>query len=76
MMSFIEEFAVENLFLLLSVLSDSGKTCYFRTVFALLLSTMVSEPYLLLTNSSFILIPSESYRGCQFIIGIKFDIYI
>ena len=49
-MSFIEEFAK-----LKSVLSDSSTTCYFRTVFALLLSTTMHglyEPYLLLTNGS------------------------
>ena len=75
-MFFIEEFARLTLFFSLHVLSESSKTCYFRTVFTLLLSTMVSMSHsycVLLTNtanSSFIMILSESKRGC--LIWIKF----
>ena len=44
-MSFIEELGKLKICLRIfspSVLSDYSKTCYFRTVFTLLLSTMVS----------------------------------
>ena len=42
-MSFIEEFARMRMFMALRVLSEYSKTCYLRTVFTLLLSTMVSD---------------------------------
>ena len=52
-------------FISLSVLSESSKTCYFRTVFTLRLSMIVSmSHFFLLTNGSFLLILSESHRGC------------
>ena len=65
-MSFIEEFAKLRIYLFSpSVLSDLSKTCYFRTVFyTTIVNYGLYEPYLLLTNSSFILILSESHRGC------------
>ena len=55
-------------------LVESSKTCYFRLFSSSFYTTVVSdglhEPYLLLTNSSFILILPDSYRGC--LIWVKF----
>ena len=53
------------MFISLRVLSETSKTCYFHPVSTLLLSAMV-----LLTNSSFILILSDSHKGC--LIWVKF----
>ena len=60
-----EQSTVENLFISLRVLLKSNKTCCFRTVFTLLsvVNNGLREPYLLLTNSSFILLLSESCTG-------------
>ena len=62
----------ENLFISLRVLSESSKTCYFRTVFSYtsVVNNGLHEPYLLLPNSSFTLLLSESHRGC--LIWVKF----
>ena len=69
---FIEEFArFENLFISLRVLSESSKTCYFHPVFTVtVVNDGLHEPYLLLTNSSFILILSDSHSEC--LIWVKF----
>ena len=56
---------VENLFSFESVLSDSSKTVLFSySFYTTVVNYGLSEPYLQLTNSSFILILSESHRGC------------
>ena len=69
-MSFIEEFARLRLFISLRALSESSKTYYFLTVFTPVVKDSLHEPYLLLTNSSFILILSESHVRC--LIWVKF----
>ena len=67
-MYFIEEFAR---FISLRALSESSKTCYFHPVSTpTVVSDGLHEPYLLLTNSSFILILSDWPRGC--LIWVKF----
>ena len=53
------------MFVSLRVLSESSKTCYFHPVSTVtVVSDGLHEPYLLLTNSLFILILSDSHRGC------------
>ena len=53
------------MFISLRVLSESSRTCYFHPVSTpTVVSDGLHEPYLLLTNSSFMLILSGSHRGC------------
>ena len=61
---------VENLFISLRVLLESSKTCYFRSFYTTVLNDGLHEQYLPLTNSSFILMLSESHSGC--LIWVKF----
>ena len=62
-MYFIEEFARQRICLFRYMLFSSS---FYTTV----VSNGLHEPYLLLTNSSFILILSDSHRGC--LIWVKF----
>ena len=59
--------SVENLFIFaICVLSDSSKTLCSYSFYTAVVIYSLYEPYLLLTNSSFILILSEPQRGCLY----------
>ena len=60
----------ETLFISLCALSESSKTYYFLSFYTAVVNDSLHEPYLLLTNSSFILILSELHMGC--LIWVKF----
>ena len=67
-MSFIKEFARLRPFISLRVLSESSKLLY--SFYTTVVNDGLHEPYLLLTNNQFILILSDSHRGC--LIWVKF----
>ena len=67
-MSFIEQFARLRLFISLRVLFESSKLLY--SFYTTVVNDGLHEPYLLLTNNHFILILSDSHRGC--LIWVKF----